>query len=213
MSPSKWPNPPSPVPLFLLTHDTILLSTQQKQDMVGKLAWDVGSCVSSVMYCVVFPILYCLVFEDSIFTCTRFWMEQFKFCSFESPNFFVTRHSVYNITHFSFSSDLFCCSALAIPMAPISVRSLPLRLQWGTYIHKHIWVTVTFNQCFCCYGMITSHHQMSQWYLEHQLVFHTSTTKNFIHRIPIKCFSQIFPASSFWLLAVCKNAGRKLGSS
>ena len=167
------------------------------------------------MYCVVFPILYSLVFEDSIFTCARSCVEQFKLKVFNPKISLPQRHSVYNITHFSFSSDLFCCSALAILMAPISVRSLPLRLQWGTYIHKHTWVSrIKQIQCFFCYGMITYHHQMSQWYLyEHQLAFHTSTTKNFIHQIPIKCFSQIFPASSFWLLAVCTNAERKLGSS
>ena len=34
-------------------------------------------------------------------------------------------------THFSSSSDLFCCSALARTMTPVEVRLLWFRLQWG----------------------------------------------------------------------------------
>ena len=40
------------------------------------------------------------------------------------------------ITHFSSSRDLLCCSALARAMAPVSVRSLSLRLQWYNQIHN-----------------------------------------------------------------------------
>ena len=35
------------------------------------------------------------------------------------------------ITHFSSSSDLLCCSALARAKTPVAVRPLALRLQWG----------------------------------------------------------------------------------
>ena len=39
-------------------------------------------------------------------------------------------HVLFN-THFSSSSDLFCCSALVRTMAPVEVRLLWFRLQWG----------------------------------------------------------------------------------
>ena len=37
-------------------------------------------------------------------------------------------------THFSSSSDLFCRSALARTMAPVEVRPLWFRLQWGNIL-------------------------------------------------------------------------------
>ena len=40
-------------------------------------------------------------------------------------------HVLFN-THFSSSSDLLCCSALARTMAPVEVRPLCFRLQWVT---------------------------------------------------------------------------------
>ena len=39
-------------------------------------------------------------------------------------------------THFSSSNDLFCFSALARTIAPVSVRSLSLRLQWSIIRHE-----------------------------------------------------------------------------
>ena len=45
------------------------------------------------------------------------------------------------VTHFSFSSDLLCWSAVARAVAPVGVRPLWFRLQWG----KHTWVRSTFH--------------------------------------------------------------------
>ena len=42
-------------------------------------------------------------------------------------------HVLFN-THFSSSSDLFCCSALARAMAPVEVRLLWFKLQWGNIL-------------------------------------------------------------------------------
>ena len=44
------------------------------------------------------------------------------------------KHHVLFNTHFSSSSDLFCCSALARTMAPVEVRPLWFRLQWGNIL-------------------------------------------------------------------------------
>ena len=56
-------------------------------------------------------------------------------------------------THFSSSNDLFCFSALARAMAPVLVRPLFLRLQWGIIRHEHTWVrSILKIPCFCCYG-------------------------------------------------------------
>ena len=42
------------------------------------------------------------------------------------------KHHVLFNTHFTSSSDLFSCSALARTMAPVEVRPLCFRLQWVT---------------------------------------------------------------------------------
>ena len=55
------------------------------------------------------------------------------------------------ITHFSFSRDLLCCSALARAMAPVSVRSLSLRLQWYNQIQSERLHYSTSNK-FWCHG-------------------------------------------------------------
>jgi len=44
------------------------------------------------------------------------------------------KHHVLFNTHFSSSSDLLCCSALARAMAPVEVRLLWFRLQWGNIL-------------------------------------------------------------------------------
>ena len=41
------------------------------------------------------------------------------------------KHHILLNTHFSSSSDLLCSSALARTMAPVEVRPLWFRLQWG----------------------------------------------------------------------------------
>ena len=41
------------------------------------------------------------------------------------------KHHVLFNTHFSSSSDLLCCSALARTITPVEVRPLWFRLQWG----------------------------------------------------------------------------------
>ena len=56
------------------------------------------------------------------------------------------KHHVLFNTHFSSSSDLFSCSALARTMTPMEVRPLWFRLQWDNTLElDHI-------SCFCCYG-------------------------------------------------------------
>ena len=41
-------------------------------------------------------------------------------------------------THFSSSSDLLCCSALARALVPVSVRPLVLRLPWIMVRHEQL---------------------------------------------------------------------------
>ena len=44
------------------------------------------------------------------------------------------KHHVLLNTHFSTSNDLLRCSALARAMAPVEVRPLWFRLQWGNIL-------------------------------------------------------------------------------
>ena len=65
---------------------------------------------------------------------------------------------------------MLCSSALARATAPVSVRPLSPRLQWGMYADMNtLELDPQFHikqiPCFCCHmAMTTPHHQRRQWY-------------------------------------------------
>ena len=65
-------------------------------------------------------------------------------------------------THFSFSSDILCCSALARVTAPVSFRSLLPRLQWGVIRYDLNTLELDYHyKNFVAMATITTPHQSS----------------------------------------------------
>ena len=54
---------------------------------------------------------------------------------------------LFQISYFSSSSDLFCCSAVANTSAPVEVRALYLRLQWRMYRSELAYLSWMLARC------------------------------------------------------------------